>query len=271
MNQALTLDELKQIELEILKQFHEFCEAHNLRYVLAYGTLLGAVRHKGFIPWDDDIDVMMPRPDYETFVSLTMNGFGNHVKTVCHQNDAKYPYPFAKVIDTNTRLIETLIVPNRSLGVYIDIFPIDGAIDPSSPEFASFDKRLKRSWLLVQMASMKLNKGKSMARTIIKYLTVPFARLIGPRHFIQKQTKLLTSFPYETSAFAHSAAIADLEEKPLPRDAYEGRILAPFESEMFYIPEQYDLLLRASYSDYMTLPPKEQQTTVHTFTAYRIQ
>lgn len=271
MNQALTLDELKQIELDILKQFHTFCEAHNLRYTLTYGTLLGAVRHKGFIPWDDDIDVMMPRPDYEKFVSLTLNGFGDHVKTVCHQNDAKYPYPFAKVIDTNTRLVETLVAPGSSLGVYIDIFPIDGTIDPNDPAYASYEKQINRNWMLVQMASMKLTKGKSLARTIVKYLTVPFARLIGPRYFVKKQTKLLSSYPYDTSKLVHLSAIAGLNCTAMPHEVYEERILAPFESEMVYIPAQYDLFLRTVYGDYMTPPPKEKQVTQHTFTAYRIK
>ena len=114
--------ELKTIELEILREVAAFCDMHDVRYYLVCGTALGAVRHDGFIPWDDDIDLGLPRPDYERFLSL----FRSEKYTVLDSRfDDRYPYAFAKVSDNATCLVENIAQP-FPMGVYIDLFPIDG-------------------------------------------------------------------------------------------------------------------------------------------------
>ena len=124
--EKLSLEELKKVELDILIWFADICEQEKLNYTLSYGTLLGAVRHKGFIPWDDDIDVAMPRPDYEKFIEYC-NTHETHYKLIDIHNDKGYNYLFAKVYDPNTTIVEKYA--NRfkaNYGVYIDIFPVDG-------------------------------------------------------------------------------------------------------------------------------------------------
>ena len=125
----LQLEQLKQIELDILKQFHQYCIKHNLRYFLTGGTLLGAVRHKGFIPWDDDIDVCMPRTDYEKFISCFSFDPLNEILQVATITSLKgYYLPFAKLMRRDTILKEKTS-SHLELGVYIDIFPLDNMSD----------------------------------------------------------------------------------------------------------------------------------------------
>ncbi len=268
MKQQIDLDGLKKIELSILKNFHSFCEKNGLCYMLAYGTLLGAVRHKGFIPWDDDIDVMMPRPDYEKFIDLTSDGFSEHLLTLSHRNDKYYAYPFAKVIDTRTVLTESLISSKDQLGVYIDIFPIDGLPEKEDPVYENYCRRAENNWLKTQMASMKLQKGKNLLRTIVKYMTVPIAKLIGPRYFVRKQTAHIMRYPYEKSKRAYISSLCEFDNTAFEKGVYEKRILLPFENEEFYVPAEYDRLLSGLYGNYMEFPPESERVPCHTFDAY---
>ena len=122
----LQLSEVKQIELDILKNFASFCNEHNLNYVLAYGTLLGCIRHNGFIPWDDDIDVFMLRDDYEKLLSMK-NLFEDKFSKLKFKNlgDKDYPFGFLKITDDTTRVEEKEIESKYQYGIWIDIFPLD--------------------------------------------------------------------------------------------------------------------------------------------------
>ena len=121
----LTLTEIKQVELGILDYIVDICNKYNLIYYLSYGTLIGAIRHKGFIPWDDDIDISMPRDDYEKFLKITSSGqINSKYKCLVPLVDGYY-YEFAKVIDTST-IVEDVSVQSTENGVWVDIFPLDG-------------------------------------------------------------------------------------------------------------------------------------------------
>ena len=123
----INIEEIRKLQISILLYVHEFCKKNNIRYSLSGGTLLGAVRHKGYIPWDDDIDIMMPRPDYERFVNeFNENRKDVEYKVICSYNDSQFFQPFAKVVNTKTFLKETYKRPVAQMGVYIDVFPIDG-------------------------------------------------------------------------------------------------------------------------------------------------
>ena len=119
----LSLDQVKQIELDILKYVDAVCKEYNLRYFLSFGTLIGAIRHKGFIPWDDDIDISMPREDYERFVEITKNANGKFV--TLYPGKEGYPYPFVKVVDKSTELAEKDVMDIPDNGLWVDIFPVD--------------------------------------------------------------------------------------------------------------------------------------------------
>lgn len=120
----ISFEEMKKVELEILSFFADFCETHNLRYFLAYGTLIGAIRHKGFIPWDDDVDIQMPREDYDILISLFNIGNDSPYRLISPL-EKQSCYTIVKIIDTRTIKIENGI-KNDPLGIDIDIFPLDG-------------------------------------------------------------------------------------------------------------------------------------------------
>jgi len=119
----LTLQELKDIEFDILKMFDAFCKENNIRYFFAYGTLLGAIRYKGFIPWDDDVDVLVPREDYDRLLKLFTDS--EQYRLYAYEREPKYRYPFAKLCDMTTRKDEGGYENGVELGVDIDIFPLD--------------------------------------------------------------------------------------------------------------------------------------------------
>jgi lipopolysaccharide cholinephosphotransferase len=110
--------------LRVLKALDETCKAHDLRYGIFAGSLIGAVRHKGFIPWDDDMDVLMPRPDYERFIEHSRDWLPEPYEFVCAENDPEYPLPFGKIQDASTTLIERRHLSYLG-GIYVDVFPLD--------------------------------------------------------------------------------------------------------------------------------------------------
>ena len=122
---TIDLEQQKKIQFEILKEVRDFCDNNNLTYFLGGGTLLGAIRHKGYIPWDDDIDIMMPREDYEKLLTEFNKTCDNQYKLLSYKNTEDYYYLFAKVINTKTILVEDNYKKIKDLGIYIDVFPID--------------------------------------------------------------------------------------------------------------------------------------------------
>ena len=139
----LSLKEIKEIEFELLKKFDSFCKENNVRYFLSNGTLLGAVKYKGFIPWDDDIDVLVPREDYDSLIELFHDD--GRYKLFAFERNAEYRYPFAKFCDMRTRKAEGNIDNGVALGVDIDIFPLDawnGDIGSAKKEVRYINKNM---------------------------------------------------------------------------------------------------------------------------------
>ena len=141
MKEISSIDELKVIELDIMKKIHRFCVDNNIIYYLCYGTLIGAIRHKGFIPWDDDIDILMPRPDYERFLKLfprVQKQLG--LEVVNHKTKTYFGRPMSKVIDKRTDLFEPEFKGDDHIGVFVDVWPLDGAANSKKERNKTIDK-----------------------------------------------------------------------------------------------------------------------------------
>ena len=151
MKKTINVEELKQVQLDILKFVDEYCKKNNLKYYLAYGTLLGAVRHKGYIPWDDDIDLLMFREDYEKFVTSFKD---ERYKVFATEVNAKYPYPFAKVGDTTT-YFEEEIKDVMDTGVNIDIFPLDYLPEDKVKSVTKKRNFLQKIWTAKRLPLLK--------------------------------------------------------------------------------------------------------------------
>jgi len=260
----MTIEETKQVELDILIAFANFCDRHQLKYYLAYGTLIGALRHKGFIPWDDDIDVQMPREDYNRLIDIfdEMNTV-EHIQLV-NPNDKKARHSFVKLIDIRTVKIESGVdYQFGELGVDIDVFPIDGQPD-SDNVFNRWYKKLHNYYqlytycVLKPIGSLKRVVGVAILRA-----------LINKRLLNRKINRLHAEYPYEQSKYvgAIESAFNSIKNR-FEKECYSDHILVEFEGHLFKAPIKYDYILTKMYGNYMEFPPTEKQVTHHSNITY---
>ena len=262
----ITGEELKQIQLNILKEIHSFCVENNLTYFLTGGTLLGAIRHKGFIPWDDDIDVALFRDDYEKFIR-TFRSESGHVRIYSRLYDKKCKYIFAKAIDTDTLLVEAGD-KSAPLGVFVDVFPIDSVCDDLSLCRKTI-KKLQWWGRLRLLRVVRLRKGRNIVKNMCVFFISPVLRLIPRRFFLDACDKRIRKFEKNS----HSVYVANLcgawgEKEITLRSNFSSTIEVEFEGRKYFAPIGYDAFLHDLYGDYMKLPPIEKQKSHHDFVAY---
>lgn len=241
-----------------LEAIDAVCREHGLRYYLWAGTMLGAVRHKGFIPWDDDMDICMPRPDYEQLISHWREWLPQPYEVIAPETDPTYPYPFAKIEDASTTVLER---PDFKFleGVYIDVFPIDGAPTDEQKRKSHFKRYKFWRHLLFLRGRDPFKHGKG-PRSWFPWLLHKVYSLEG----LQNKVKgYMTKYPYDASDY-----VCDYDDGL--RGVIEKRILGtpqvyPFEDKQFLGVEHYDEYLSNKYGDYMQLPPKEKQIQHHFF------
>lgn len=267
MREISAVEEIQDIAYQILVKFHNFCEEHNLRYILAGGTLLGAVRHHDFIPWDDDIDVQMPRPDYERFLELTTNGIGENTAVVNWRTMEKPFFSFTKVIDTRTVLRESISIPNE-IGIYIDVFPTDGLPDSKEEIDKKFKKLIHYKRLLI-LRTLKIQKGKSSSALIKKALLVPAIRLFySPKQLISKIESIALQDDYEKSSNIAFQILGYNLKEVTQKDKFYTRVRMKFRDSELYIPSNYDEYLKSLFGNYLELPPLDEQVPHHSFVAF---
>lgn len=254
-------EELKQIQLQIMDDVHSFCMENNIMYVLAYGTLIGAIRHKGFIPWDDDIDIAMPRPDYERFIQLYKNR--KNYQVFEHSINKRYHFSYAKVADTRT-IINEYMYEKQQYGVYIDIFPIDG--------INQHYNQIIRSLQLIKFINTKRAIISIHTRKPLKNIILLLGKIIlsttSIEKLLQKLYKNATLANYNSSDKVGNIVYPTNDKEIIDKKHIEKTIDHEFENRIYKIPQGYDFWLRQLYGDYMKFPPKEQQITHHKFTAY---
>lgn len=263
----LDTKELKMCQLDVLKEVHNYCVNHNLKYYMIYGTLLGAVRHHGYIPWDDDIDIAMPREDYEVFIPH-YNRESSHISRCIHYSlDSSYYLDFAKVYNTRTELTELVHNP-KTIGVYIDVFPIDKMPDNSVlaekqlSQIAFYEKLLRKHNRTGSIGKWK--KAKSLIRDFQRLLVTE-----SRYEVIKKIDSLGSQFIRDTTSHV-SIAVGGCPglKDYVPYEWYGEPQLMQFETEMFYAPAKAKELLTQWYGKYMTLPPVEERQPHHSFNAY---
>ena len=268
----LSMNETQQIALESLHTVAEICEKLDLRYFLVYGTLIGAVRHKGFIPWDDDVDIMMPRPDHDKL----MEYFDGHIAEYPHlevfnrKTCPEYPYMITRISDDRTEIRMENEKP-FGMGVFIDIYPYDG-LGNDKKEAVRFGMKGDRLSSLCYQASrdhFAIETTKSLWRKAVKYPVYLFCKALGKERFQDALEKLAGVKPYDTSRFVGCVIWLSWGVKDMYlRKWFENYVYQPFEQYQFRIPAEYDKVLRHTYGDYMQLPPVEERTGHHYYKAY---
>ena len=265
----LELEEIKQIEYDILVAFDKLCEENHLYYTLSGGTLLGAIRHKGFIPWDDDIDVMMPRPDYDRLlhtIDVNYENFPSYLK-VEKWTDGSNEYPFIKVVDKRTKLSAEFYDESRgTTNVWIDVFPIEG--NPDDGE--ALKKLHKKSLFMRKILCTKMAKNGE-GTTLIKRILKPFVKLalcpVSFHSLCKKIDNWAKQYDYHTSNKVGCVMWGYGVRESMSKAGYDKPVKVQFEKGEFNAPSNYEEYLSNLYGDYMKLPPEDQRV-VHGLTVY---
>lgn len=255
MKRITEISELRSIQMSALDAIARFCDSHGLRYTLSSGTLIGAVRHKGYIPWDDDIDLYMPRQDYERFLDTFSDPEGIY-SIVSERMGTSYYYPFAKVIDSRT-LVKEEEVKGFDIGVWVDIFPIDYVPD-------SMSARKRVFWLnrtLNKMWRCKVDKGNPL-HSRIAYLCYRFFPITATMVRWLQNHLVFNNPPAEMVS-----NLSSLNHRPFPASFLDSTVMLPFEGREYRAMAEYDRYLTITYGDYMKLPPEDQRVH-HLFEAY---
>ena len=263
-----SIEELQDIELKILEYVHNVCEKQRYSYYLAYGTLIGAIRHKGFIPWDDDIDIVMPRGDYEKLQSYLLKNKDENFEVMTYLNNKNYVYPFMKVIDKRTYLVEEDVRLEQNMGVYIDIFPLDG--HEEDKEFRNkMTQLIKKRQLSCYTFKGIINKN-SLINTLIRYICIYLFYFSSTNRYIKKIDELAKSRKISESKYIDYIVLKDIKSPNIKREWYNESIDVEFSGKSFKAPKNYHEILMADYGNYMQLPPEEQRVTHHSFKAWKI-
>ncbi|WP_297646823.1 LicD family protein [uncultured Treponema sp.] len=265
--QQINIDELKTIQLSILDYIHTFCMKNNIRYSLCGGTLIGAVRHKGYIPWDDDIDIIMPRADYEKFCSsFNCNTNYSKFKVLTCFNDRQYFQPFAKVVDTQTKLVESYDRPIDNLGVYVDVFPVD-FLPNSFIERKKYWKKIFKKRNFATVIYQKRNKNEGFVKRIFRIVLFYLFRFLPANIFAKKINKFATK-KYFSSDYVACSVFGYGKKEEMPKSVFNSCFELEFEGKKYNVMCGYKTYLKNIYGDYMKLPPKENQVPKHDFRAY---
>ncbi len=261
----LCLDEIKKIEFGILLHFKEFCDKNNITFYLSNGTLLGAVKYKGFIPWDDDVDVFVPRADYDRLMELYADT--DKYQLFSTERTKHFGYPFAKLCDMTTVKAERGIANGTDLGLDIDIFPLDAwanDIDAAKREV----KTIKKYMYLLYLAKSEKSASPDSIKHFIGSIVRIFCKLLGTDHFIKKINKISRNQPNNSSYLGCKSWCIYGEREIIPSEVFSDISYVEFEGEKLPAPIGYDTYLRSLYGDYRQDPPPEKQKTHHTFAAY---
>ena len=238
--------------LPILEALDNTCREHGLRYYIWAGTMIGAVRHKGFIPWDDDLDIAMPRPDYDRLIAHGHEWLPEPFEMVCAENDDVYPLPFAKIQDSSTTLIERMHLKYLG-GIYLDVFPIDGAPAGWLAKKWHFGKYeyYKRVLYLLFRDPYKHGHGPSC------WIPLLCRRLYSLHKVQAKIRQILTKYNYDECDLV--ADYDDGSKGVMPKSVLGVPTPYEFEGTTVLGVEQYDTYLSNKYGDYMTIPDGKHQ------------
>jgi lipopolysaccharide cholinephosphotransferase len=263
-NKEIRLRDLQLKSLEIFLYFKDLCEKHELQFFLCGGTCIGAIRHKGFIPWDDDIDVFMPRDDYERLGDLWNNHADIERYSYCRTNkDVNYKHPMSTIRDNNTTFIRDYQAHlDINHGVRIDIIPIDGCPESKIKRF------IQIGWAFV----FHLFNREATTSTHFKYIGLISSMILRivkkkeTRYKIWKHAeKQMTKYPIDSNTKYVTDLVSAFRFIRLKylKEYFQGAIYKEFEGYQMPVPIGYDGYLKMAFGDYMKIPPKENQVPKH--------
>ena len=258
----LDIDEIKEVELGVMDYIHNICKEKGINYSLAYGSLLGAVRHKGFIPWDDDLDIALKRDEYDKLYQAILEDNNSIYKVVSWENDSRYPYPFYRVYDSRTVYENNYIQNDIELGICVDVFPFDDYKDVNK-EITKLDMYRRLSVYTLY----GIRNKEAGIKNIIRYLMLVAFRLTRVKTWNKKlndSSKVPVNSEYIDYLMESKKYSTKIDAKAL-----DEVVECKFEDRLYNIPKDYDHILTTIYgSDYVEIPPLEKRIQHDDFVAY---
>lgn len=258
MKRKMSLEEIHKYEIEMLKVFVSICEKYELRYYLAGGTLLGAIRHKGFIPWDDDIDILMPRSDYDKFLNYAEEIERSKKYRLAAYELGNLNYPFCKIFDIRTSIEKKYIVDSTEQNLWIDILPLDGLPKSSKITARLFRKSLIARRLLKIKKSI-IGQGTTWIKKIMKPVVKVFISVIRVQDLVAYINRISRTYSIEDSEYVGGIAMGYGINEKMPKVEFLEPVKVEFESMFLNAPSCWDFYLKSLYGNYMELPPLEKQ------------
>ena len=258
----MTTQEQRQCLLDMAKYIDQLCLENNIRYSMMFGTLLGAVRHQGFIPWDDDIDLAFPRSEYDKLKNIFKNNKNDRYIFIDNLNDPKYISPWAKIIDTKTYIVENKKRQSDNYGIFIDIFPYDRL--PS--RFIKVDYYKKKIFNQLFNGLRQPHQSGINVKNLLKNIRGKIALFLGKKWISEKYDRLCRKNNIGNNDKIVSANIADYNGAIDLRD-FNKISRMKFENITLNSFKGYDRILKKKYGNYMQLPPIKQRAT-HEIDAY---
>lgn len=256
----LTLRELQDFCLDILQDVHDFCEKKNIKYSLYAGSMLGAIRHQGYIPWDDDVDIIMPRPDYDRFCKIYKS---SRYHLINNENDKNCFIAFTRVCDLDKTVIKTQSPwCSVNTGCWIDIFPADGFPGEENEQGALYDKCIElRSQLIKNRQAKSYFHGSIRDRLKLLLLKIRTKKGARAKYIVKDLLQVIQTYEYGSNPYwASLTNVRSRKEwKHHPIDTFSHCSLMPFWERQFYVMDGYDIVLNQRFGDYMKLPPIEEQ------------
>lgn len=257
---------LKIRETEILRAFVDFCKENNLRYFMFAGSLLGTVRHKGFIPWDDDVDVCMPRDDYERLKNMDKNSMGPKYFIQSYVSDPEFSLPYMKIRDNNSIFLEnSAYKTNINHGIFLDIFPLNGIPDSKFKRFF-YNSKIYRYNIVINK-KYSVQKENAIKRAIKGIMALPYHNKTV-LEVVEMKDKYILKHQFPSGKYYACGPFSF--ETTFLRSNFLGADKGTFEGIEVNIPSGWDSILTSHYGDYMTPPPVEKRITNHPIIDFKI-
>lgn len=267
--EKLSINQIRDIQMQIMDYIDDICKKNGIRYSLSYGTLLGAIRHKGYIPWDDDLDIMMTRTEYERFNEV-VKAHPDPRYNLLNQNNNWFPW--TKICAANTEVVENTgdNYYFRNYGIWVDIFPYDEVPDPSTEEAKRFHKKYTTFLRLAKIRALKYDNVKKrgpVSAVLFVVLRTVMAPL--PLTFWGKRIDNLAKKYYmKNTGFCAFSGFDDVVTKTVRTALFDELVLMDFEDRHYSCLTGYDEYLTRLFNDYMTPPPEDKRVFAHSFDAY---
>lgn len=258
------MTEIQKCILKIFKEVALLCEKEGIPYYAIGGTCIGAVRHKGFIPWDDDLDIAIPIEEFDTFIALARETLPSHLEVCTYNDSSSHWHIIAKIIDKNTTLIETsnLSNPDMYRGCFVDIMPLSGIPHIRWKQFIFCMTILfyvRISWKF----HSSMNKANSLVWNMVWIALRLLKIMVGENYFSDKWMNLLRRHPVKDSKYVGDVWVGDVRKKIVLKEYFGTPVQMPFEDTVIRCPQMWDKYLTKIFGNYMELPPQEKRFGTH--------